>query len=72
MFRRIGYENFLKLSQTKPEELMAELAKFFMAKIWPVRPDSRFESIAEQLKPLKEIEEILNPETIKTICLYWQ
>jgi lambda repressor-like predicted transcriptional regulator len=62
--RHNKYGNLLQLSQTKPEELMAEFTKFFIVEIWPQRPDLRFQSIAEYLKPLKEIEEILNPEEL--------
>ena len=66
---RNRYENLLQVSQTKPGELMAELAKFFIVEIWPQRPDLRFQSIVECLKPLKEIEGILNLEELNQSVL---
>lgn len=66
---RNRYENLLQLSQSKPEELMAELTKFFIVEIWPQRPNLRFQSILGCLKPLEEIEEILSPEELNQTVL---
>src|SRR6266705_7078253 len=69
VLKRNKYDSLLL--QMSANELMAELTKR-LTKDWPYPLAWSFETIIEQLKPLKDIAEILNPKVLNASVHVWE